>query len=555
MTSTNLRWYQNEAAEACGKDLETGQRALAVLATGLGKTRVISHVAKEHLSQGGRRSVLCLAHRDELVFQLREELERYVGESVGVEKADSVSSPYQRVVVGSIQSFNQRRLERLGRDRFSLVVIDEAHHATSPQYQKLISWFELARLFGVTATPFRADKVSLSRVFSGVSYSMGIRDGIESGYLVPIRCWSVRLNDINLVGLSKSGDDFSPGRLDERMVKAVEGIVRETIRLGGDRQGICFFAGTKSAEFAYERFNAIAPGSAVYVDAKTPRAERHDSVSRFRSGDARYLCNVGIANEGFDAPSASLVVHGAPTLSLTVYTQRIGRGTRPQPGVVDKHSGKDAFEARRLAIASSGKKDLLVLDFVGNCGKHTLMSPVDVLGEDLYSEDEKKEAKKRALSQPNTDARQLLEEARAHLQRIAKTLQSTTKSEVREVDPFNPFNVLHLSHDKTTLPANYKPASPGQISYLEKSGIERAFINGLDFQSSQRLVRAISARGAIGLASFRQVSTLQRFGVDRINIRREVASEALDYIASTEWGKRTPVSKTIINDILDGKRK
>jgi type I site-specific restriction endonuclease len=61
--------------------------------------------------------------------------------------------------------------------------------------------------------------------------------------------------------------------------------------------------------------------------------------------------------------------------------QMIGRATRPQPGVVD---GPETAVERRQAIVSSDKPHCIVIDFVGNSGRHKLVSLVDVLaGKDV----------------------------------------------------------------------------------------------------------------------------------------------------------------------------
>src|SRR5690606_7555906 len=86
-----------------------------------------------------------------------------------------------------------------------------------------------------------------------------------------------------------------------------------------------------------------------------------------------------IATEGFDDPGIGLVVMARPTKSRALYSQCIGRGTRPLNGLVD---GLDTADERRAAIAGSAKPNVLVLDFVGNSGRHKLVHATDVLGVD-----------------------------------------------------------------------------------------------------------------------------------------------------------------------------
>ena len=65
------------------------------------------------------------------------------------------------------------------------------------------------------------------------------------------------------------------------------------------------------------------------VTGRTPRAERADSIERFRAnGSLRFLCNVGVLTTGFDAPQANVVCITRPTTSAALYEQMVGRGLR-----------------------------------------------------------------------------------------------------------------------------------------------------------------------------------------------------------------------------------
>jgi superfamily II DNA or RNA helicase len=130
-----LRPYQQEAVEAVEAEFAKPdiRSTLIVLATGCGKTIIFSHLAAREVLRGGR--VLILAHRGELLEQAIKKLEAATGIVAGLEKAEETSEvgdndlPFT-VVVGSVQSMkSERRLARFSPDEFSLIVIDECHHA------------------------------------------------------------------------------------------------------------------------------------------------------------------------------------------------------------------------------------------------------------------------------------------------------------------------------------------------------------------------------------------------------------------------------------------
>lgn len=80
--------------------------------------------------------------------------------------------------------------------------------------------------------------------------------------------------------------------------------------------------------------------------------------------------------EGFDAPATGAVVTARPTRSVGTFTQMVGRGLRPLPGLIDGLT--DPFE-RRMAILTSSKPRCLVLDFVG-ATRNGVVDCYDVLG-------------------------------------------------------------------------------------------------------------------------------------------------------------------------------
>lgn len=163
MGALQMRPYQQAAREAIHAEWNDGRRrTLLVLPTGTGKTIVFAAVTEDQVRSGSR--VLVLAHRGELLEQAADKIKRSTGLASAVEKAEQTClDSWCRVVVGSVQSLQRpARLEQFPADYFGTIIIDEAHHAITDGYQRVLEHFPEANVLGVTATPDRGDMAVLS---------------------------------------------------------------------------------------------------------------------------------------------------------------------------------------------------------------------------------------------------------------------------------------------------------------------------------------------------------------------------------------------------------
>lgn len=528
-----LRWYQRDACESILRGFDEHRSQLAVLATGLGKTQLFCALARQWKGR-----VLILAHRDELVEQARARLEQMTGEVVDVEQAGRRAATYTRLVVASVDTIKQpARLERFPQDHFGLVIADEVHHYTSVTYRRPIDYFTGAKVLGVTATPDRSDEKALGKLLDNVAYCFDISQGIEQGYLVPLRGTQVELGEIELDGVDTVAGDFAKGQLDEVMLRAVEGIAKKTLELEPNRQAVCFFPGVKSAEYAAERFNAMKSFSAGFISGETLPHDRKRIVAEFREGNLQFLCNCMVATEGFDAPAASCIVQARPTKSRGLYAQMIGRGTRVLGGLVESIPGREGAEERRALIANSRKPDCMILDFVGNATKHALVTPEDLLGGD-YSDDEVELAKKKAKQDKGANPQQMLAEARKELQRIAAAISSRVKAQARS---FNPFAVLELDITSTTrddMRWGRQPPTERQLEALAKMKLPKEALANMSKRQASKLLEERSRRHEAGLATYAQMGHLAKYGITKRDITFAQAGQALAYVASCGWNPK-----------------
>lgn len=378
----NLRPYQVEAIAAIRRELSTKKSTLLVLATGLGKTVSFASIARDWTD----RKVLILAHREELVFQAAKTIEKICGDPPRIEMAEHrADSPnvftQSHITVGSVQSLaSKSRRKRFNPMDYGLIIIDEAHHdAPGSQYEKVTDYFPFSKRLGVTATPKRHDESALGQRYESVAYQYEIVDAVDDGWLVPVHQSMVRVDSLDFSKVRSTAGDLNEGDLERILIeeKSLHGIAIPTVEMSADRPTLVFCVSVHHAELMAEVIRRYKADSAIALNGETPKDERRKWIERFKNGEIQYLCNCGLFLEGFDAPNTAFISMARPTKSLPLYTQVVGRGTRALPGTID---GIDSAEDRRRAIAASSKPHMTILDFVGNSGRHKLVSSSDVLG-------------------------------------------------------------------------------------------------------------------------------------------------------------------------------
>jgi superfamily II DNA or RNA helicase len=354
----HLRDYQFEALARVRDAYKAGKRRVLVsLPTGTGKTVVFAHFPKELRM---KKRLLVLAHREELLQQAADKFRMVDGAlKIGIERAESYAPEDSQVVIASVPTLARAdgvRLSRLNPESFSIVVVDEAHHAVAESYRRIFRHLgilsaESSRyLVGFTATPRRGDNQGLGEVFEEVCYARDLRQMISAGHLCQIRGWRVDTG-LSLNGVSVRHGDFVEGQL-ARVVNTPSRNKLLTVaymRLTNHRRALVFCVDVKHAKDVCDTFKE-AGIRAETVWGEMPGAERRETLGRFSRGEVQVLTNCNLLTEGFDEPAINCVMMARPTKSKLLYAQMVGRGTRLHPG----------------------KTDLMVVDLVDNSQSHTL---------------------------------------------------------------------------------------------------------------------------------------------------------------------------------------
>lgn len=512
-TVITLRPYQVEAVERIRAELETNRSTLLVMATGTGKTATFTEVIREW---PGR--CLVLAHRDELVQQAVSRIRASTGKIVGIEKAEDYAGAAAEVVVASVQTLYQpRRLERFGPNGFGLVVADEAHHYVAPSFKKVLDYFTGAKVLGVTATPDRADRLAMGAVFDSVAFVYEIEDGINDGFLCPIKATSVLVEDMQLADVRTVAGDLNQGDLDAVMSteRVLHGVAKPTIELAGGRRTLVFTTSVANAHRLAEVFNRYKADSARAVDGGMDLDLRRRTLADHQAGKFQFLCNVAVLTEGYDDPLVACVAMGRPTKSRALYTQMVGRGTRVAPG----------------------KADLLVLDFCGNAGKHALVSATDILA-GRFPDEVVERARRKVANEPGTNVREALLDAEAEIkaerERAARRAAARARVAYRTTT-VDPFKVLMVEDPANRWGGQFgsAPASEKQLNFLTKAKV--ALPEGITKSQANSLISEVIRRRNAGLCSFGQAKILQRYGYPSKALTFVQASRLIDALARNGW--------------------
>ena len=390
MKKIELFDYQEDMKSRIEKALCLHRSVMAQMPTGTGKTVLLASVVESFLREHSNCKVWIVAHRRELVSQIRETIERVFSKitpSLFTIKEGSTSHPDPLSSGAREETAPPRRSEPLrskvgGPSKVSpdclsasafnvpikavsiqwlskhydeieeepgLIVIDEAHHALAKTYKEMWERFPKAKFLGLTATPCRLNGKGFTDLFDVLVQSWGVPEFISKGRLATYDFVSIKSDGVTqrlIDSLQKRGadGDYQNKEMDMLLNKkpSIERLYRSLEEFGKDRKGIVYAINISHAQKITKLYQEHGV-KAIAIDSKTPATERQQDIEAFKKGDIQVLVNVDIFSEGFDCPDVEFVQLARPTLSLAKYLQMVGRGLR----------------------VAKGKKNCVIIDNVG----------------------------------------------------------------------------------------------------------------------------------------------------------------------------------------------
>lgn len=277
-----LRDYQTDIMARIIDEWQRCKSVMVQMPTGTGKTRVLAALVNEELNDknettGRTRSVWIVAHRRELVEQIKETVEQFIiglnrttfhnwvkpndvsqlanaelrfirhnwGKPNDVSQLDcgkrcstpinkhkanhnfplsiinSQLSYASKIHVLSIQ-WLARHWEDVKDEMPSLIVIDEAHHALADTYAELWRRYPEAKKLGMTATPCRMNGKGFTDLFDKLISGWSIAEFVRRGYLsvfdyVSIRRESEEQRLINELKRRGTDGDYQIKEMNEKL--------------------------------------------------------------------------------------------------------------------------------------------------------------------------------------------------------------------------------------------------------------------------------------------------------------------------------------------------
>ena len=368
------RYYQERAIRRVAERFEDEKqrKALLVMATGTGKTRVSAAIVDMLTKAQWAKKILFLADRNALVSQGKNNYNDYLNNLTSIDltkeeddgKARIVFSTYQ-TIINRIDTDYRNGKRYYGIGHFDLVIIDEAHRSIYDKYGTIFEYFD-AFYLGLTATPKNETDRDTYALFNHLqgepTDAYEYNTAIADGYLVPIQKITLPLKfptqGIRYVDLSEEEkrewerkfydpatgevmNEIGAGAINQWLFNqdTVDKVLQSLMDFGhkvegGEKLGktIIFARNHKHAEFIYERFYELYPqrdsSFAQVIDNQCKNAEQEIDKFKLKNKYPQIAISVDMLDTGIDVPEILNLVFFKPVYSAAKFWQMLGRGTR-----------------------------------------------------------------------------------------------------------------------------------------------------------------------------------------------------------------------------------
>ena len=347
MKEIKLFDYQEDMKGRIEKALRLHRSVMAQMPTGTGKTVLLASVVESFLREHSNCNVWIVAHRRELVSQIRETIQRVFSKThpssltlkggstafpkpLSPQGTGDVTAPPRRseplrskvggpskvspdcLSAGALKEASECLPDCLSASAFNvpikavsiqwlskhydeieeepgMIVIDEAHHALAKTYKEMWERFPKAKFLGLTATPCRLNGKGFTDLFDVLVQSWAVPEFISKGRLATYDFVSIKSDGVTqrlIDSLQKRGADGDYQNKEMDMLLNKKPSIERLYRSLEE-----FGRDRKGIVYAINisHANAIAEFyrehgiAAVAIDSKTPNSLRKELIERFKA--------------------------------------------------------------------------------------------------------------------------------------------------------------------------------------------------------------------------------------------------------------------------------
>jgi superfamily II DNA or RNA helicase len=321
MTITPYPHQINLISQLAAK-LQAGIKRLVVqMATGGGKTVTFALISQKFIENNPDYSVLIIVDRKELLEQARRTLWELCRINAQPITKGMRHVPKSQVYIAMVESLKKRMPEQVG-----LVIIDEAH---TGNFRKVMDWYKGHVILGFTATPLSSNKKHpMNKDYEDIVCAIDTPELIGNGTL----CQNITFapaDAVNRKELTVKGGDYDEGLMGMQFSqpKYVKNTRLAYEKYAAGTKAIIFNVNIAHSLLVTQEFQSMGY-QVCHLDGETSDIERKRILQWFKETPQSILCNVGIATKGFDEPSIETVIVNRSTMSLVLWLQMCGRGSR-----------------------------------------------------------------------------------------------------------------------------------------------------------------------------------------------------------------------------------
>jgi superfamily II DNA or RNA helicase len=490
--SVKINFMQEKALQRLIELRTSGEnKALIIAATGTGKTYLSAFDVKKFQA----KTMLFLVHRENILIHAKNSFENLLGDRFTYGFYTGNKKEESDYLFSTIQTMSLS-YKNFDKNHFDYIIVDEAHHITSPSYKKVVEYFTPLFLLGLTATSNRMDGNSIYEVFDeNIACDIRLNDALEHNLVVPFHYFGItdiQSLDYENIDLSKIDELAKLLSVNKRADFIIEqmnfySFCEEKIRV--KRKVIGFCVSKEHCSFMSEKFNEKGIVS-TYLSSDDSVLKREKCIKRLEdeNDSLEVIFTIDIFNEGIDIPSINTVLFLRPTNSPIVFIQQLGRGLR-------KYKNKEF---------------LTVLDFIGNHKKAYLIAlalvgnkAIDKESIKLSLENNFANFKNAFISMDEISKKRILEQIDSENFNHIKYLKEQYFEFKALLDNKIPKLVDYLLFDDVISPTKFIDESKSYIEFLSKVEIGKQkdelkvlcenenFIKAIRFIENQLLVKRV----------------------------------------------------------------